>query len=53
MIRTVVKEETWKFEVNEAFSDSLLAVGEEKIGYVRSLMQRAGIHHIIQFDMSR
>ena len=40
MTCTVVKEKAWMFELNGAFSDSLLAVGEEKIGYVRSSMQR-------------
>ena len=45
MIRTVVKEEAWMFEVNGAFSDLLLSKKEGKIGYVRSSvrMQRAGI----------
>ena len=44
MIRTVVKEEAWMFEVNGAFSDSLLAEEEGKIGYVHSHVQRAGIY---------
>ena len=52
MMCAVVKERFGCFEVNGAFSDSLLAEEGNMSSYIHSHMQRAGVYHIIQLDTS-